>query len=104
MEEAKAYIDSHLSVEVTLKEVADMVGITPTYFSTLFKKMTGDTFVGYRIHKRMDKARELLSLPHMRTVDIAAEVGYDDYPHFTKTFKKIFGLTPSDYRAKLGIK
>ncbi|UUZ95053.1 response regulator [Paenibacillus sp. P25] len=104
MEEAKAYIDSHLSVEVTLKEVADMVGITPTYFSTLFKRMTGDTFISYRIHRRMDKARELLSLPHLRTVDIAAEVGYDDYPHFTKTFKKIFGLSPSDYRAKLGIK
>ncbi|WNQ12785.1 response regulator [Paenibacillus aurantius] len=104
MEEAKAYIDTHLSVEISLKEVADMVGITPTYFSTLFKKMTNQTFVSYRIHRRMEKASELLSVPHMRTVDVASEVGYDDYPHFTKTFKKIFGLSPSEYRSKLGIR
>ncbi|MDQ1913959.1 response regulator [Paenibacillus sp. GD4] len=104
VEEAKAYIDSHLSVEITLKEVADMVGITPTYFSALFKKLTNQTFVSYRIHKRMEKACELLAVPHMRTVDVAAEVGYDDYPHFTKTFKKLFGVSPSEYRASLGIR
>lgn len=104
MEEAKAYIDNHLSVEISLKEVADMVGITPTYFSSLFKKVSGETFVSYRIHKRMEKARELLSIPHMRTVDVAAEVGYEDYPHFTKTFKKISGVSPSEYRSLLGIK
>ncbi|MFM9331591.1 response regulator [Paenibacillus mesotrionivorans] len=104
MEEAKAYIDSHLSLEISLKEVADMVGITPTYFSALFKKITNETFISYRIHRRMEKARELLAVPHMRTVDIAAEVGYDDYPHFTKTFKKIYGQSPSEYRASLGIK
>ncbi|UKS30951.1 response regulator [Paenibacillus sp. HWE-109] len=104
MEEAKAYIDTHLSVEISLKEVADIVGITPTYFSALFKKLTNETFVSYRIHKRMEKARELLSIPHKRTVDVAAEVGYDDYPHFTKTFKKIFGISPSEYRLSLGIK
>ncbi|NOU97231.1 response regulator [Paenibacillus sp. LMG 31456] len=104
MEEAKAYIDNNLSVDISLKEVADMIGITPNYFSTLFKRMSNETFVSYRINKRMDKARELLSIPHKRTVDIAAEVGYDDYPHFTKTFKKIFGISPSEYRASLGIK
>jgi two-component system response regulator YesN len=104
IEEAKAYIDTNLSVEISLKEMADKVGITPTYFSALFKKLTGETFVSYRIHRRMDKARELLALSHMRTVDVAAEVGYEDYPHFTKTFKKIFGISPSEYRASLGIK
>ncbi|MDR6880527.1 response regulator [Bacillus sp. 3255] len=104
MEEAKSYIDNHLSVDISLKEVADRVGITPNYFSTLFKKMTNETFVSYRIHKRMNKARELLAVPHLRTVDIAAEVGYEDYPHFTKTFKKIFGISPSDYRDTLGMK
>lgn len=104
MEEAKAYIDNHLSVDISLKEVADMVGITPNYFSTLFKKMSNETFISYRINKRMNKARELLAVPHRRTVDIAAEVGYEDYPHFTKTFKKVFGISPSEYRDSLGMK
>ncbi|RKN79185.1 response regulator transcription factor [Paenibacillus ginsengarvi] len=102
--EAKAYIDSRLSQDISLEQVAAMVGLTPTYFSALFKKMTNETFVKYRIHKRMERAKELLAVPHIRIVDVAAEVGYDDYPHFTKTFKKIVGISPSDYRSGLGIK
>lgn len=104
MEEAKAYIDSRLSQEISLEQVAGMVGLTPTYFSALFKKLTNQTFVQYRINKRMEKAKELLSIPHIRIVDVAAEVGYEDYPHFTKTFKKIVGVSPSEYRSGLGIK
>ncbi|TVY06933.1 response regulator transcription factor [Paenibacillus cremeus] len=104
MEEAKAYIDSRLSQEISLDQVAAMIGLTPTYFSALFKKMTSETFVQYRINKRMEKAKELLSVPHIRIIDVASEVGYDDYPHFTKTFKKIVGVSPSDYRTALGIK
>jgi two-component system response regulator YesN len=104
MEEAKAYIDSRLSQEISLEQVALMVGLTPTYFSALFKKTNNETFVHYRIHKRMEKAKELLAVPHIRIVDVAAEVGYEDYPHFTKTFKKMTGVTPSEYRNGLGIK
>ncbi|WP_054027405.1 response regulator transcription factor [Bacillus sp. FJAT-28004] len=104
MEEAKSYIDNKLSQEITLDQVAAMVGLTPTYFSSLFKKMTNETFVKYRINKRIDRSKELLAVPHLRIVDIASEVGYDDYPHFTKTFKKLVGVTPSEYRTALGIK
>ncbi|MBD2871957.1 response regulator transcription factor [Paenibacillus arenilitoris] len=104
MEEAKAYIDGRLSEEITLEQVASMVGLTPTYFSSLFKKMTNETFVKYRIQKRIDRSKELLAVPHYRIIDIASEVGYDDYPHFTKTFKKLVGVTPSEFRAALGIK
>lgn len=104
MEEAKAYIDGNLSEDISLDQVAAMVGLTPTYFSALFKKMTNETFVKYRINKRMERAKELLAVPHIRIVDVASEVGYEDYPHFTKTFKKIVGLSPSDYRIGLGIK
>ncbi|TXK79131.1 response regulator [Paenibacillus sp. N3.4] len=104
IEEAKAFIDSHLAQEISLDQVAAMVGVTPTYFSSLFKKTTHETFVQYRINKRMEKAKEMLAIPHIRIVDVATEVGYDDYPHFTKTFKKIVGISPSDYRTGLGIK
>ncbi|CAG7647842.1 response regulator [Paenibacillus allorhizosphaerae] len=104
MKEAKAYIDEHLSQDVTLEEVADMVGLTPTYFSALFKKMTNETFVQYRIKKRIELAQQLMAIPHMKMSDIAAEVGYDDYPHFTKMFKKTTGYSPSEFRGRLGIK
>lgn len=104
MEEAKAYIDSRLSQEISLDQVAGMIGLTPTYFSALFKKMTNETFVQYRINRRMEKAKELLAVPHIRIVDVAVLVGYEDYPHFTKTFKKIVGISPSEYRNQQGIK
>jgi two-component system response regulator YesN len=104
MEEAKKYIETHLSREIPLEEVADQLGLNASYFSQLFKQMTGETFVQYRIRKRMDKAKKLLELPHYRIIDISYEVGYADHPHFTKTFKKYTGLSPSEYRDKLGIK
>ncbi|GIP36180.1 response regulator [Paenibacillus sp. J2TS4] len=104
LEEAKIYIDLHLSEEISLEEVAEKAGFTPNYFSSLFKKMTNETFVQYRIKKRMEKAKQLLAVPHFRIVDVAAEVGYEDYPHFTKMFKKVTGHSPSEYRAMLGIK
>lgn len=104
MEEAKLFIDSQLSKDITLEQVAAMVGLTPNYFSAMFKKVTKETFVQYRIRRRMEKAKTLLTIPHYRIVDIATEVGYDDYPHFTKTFKKMIGISPSEYRSQLGIK
>ncbi|WP_028548184.1 response regulator transcription factor [Paenibacillus sp. UNC451MF] len=104
MEEAKAYIDSRLSEDISLDQVAAMIGLTPSYFSALFKRMTNETFVRYRINRRIEKAKELLSVPHIRIVDVAELVGYEDYPHFTKTFKKIVGISPSEFRNQMGIK
>lgn len=103
IEEAKAFIDMHLSEEVTLEEVAKRVGLTRTYFSALFKKMTGETFVHYRIKKRIEEARKLLAVPALTITDIAVQVGYEDYPHFTKTFKNFVGMSPSEYRSSFGI-
>lgn len=104
LEEAKAYINQHLCEDISLEEVAEKAGFTPNYFSALFKKETKETFIQYRIKKRMEKAQQLLAIPHMRIVDVAAQVGYEDYPHFTKMFKKITGHSPSEFRGQLGIK
>ncbi|EFU40873.1 two component transcriptional regulator, AraC family protein [Paenibacillus vortex V453] len=51
----------------------------------------------------MEKAKKLLAIPHYKITDISFEVGYADHPHFTKTFKKVTGYTPSEYRELLGI-
>lgn len=104
MEEAKRYIDEHLFKELTLEEVADMVGLTPNYFSVIFKKTMQESFVQYRTSRRMLHAKKLLAIPHYRIIDVAVEVGYGDYPHFTKTFRKVTGYSPTEYRAMLGIK
>lgn len=103
VEEAKAYIEKNLAQEVSLEEVAEVLGLNASYFSQLFKQATGETFVHYRIRRRMEKAKKLLQLPHYRITDISYEVGYADHPHFTKTFKKYTGQSPSEYRSSLGI-
>jgi len=103
IEEAKNYIEENLSQEVSLEEVADMLGLNPSYFSQYFKLKTNETFVHYRIKRRMEKAKRLLEIPHYRITDISHEIGYADHPHFTKTFKKHVGVSPSEYRKMLGI-
>ncbi|MEK4155459.1 response regulator [Paenibacillus odorifer] len=103
IEEAKAFIEKHLAQEVSLEEVAEVLGLNASYFSQMFKHSTGETFVHYRIKRRMEKAKRLLADASYRITDISYEVGYADHPHFTKTFKKFTGLAPSEYRNQLGI-
>lgn len=104
MTEVRAYIEKNIAKEVTLEEVANLVGLTPNYFSLYFKKTTGVTFVNYRMTKRIEAAEQLLAQPHYRIVDVAHEIGYEDYSHFAKTFRKVKGITPTEFRSKLGIK
>jgi len=103
IEAAKEYIDSHLNQEVSLEEVADFLGLNPSYFSQMFKQATQETFVHYRMKKRMELARRLLQDASLKIYDIAQEVGYTDYSHFARTFKRWHGLSPTEFRAKLGI-
>ncbi|MNF97535.1 HTH-type transcriptional activator Btr [compost metagenome] len=104
VEEAKQYMEKHLAEEVSLEEVAEFIGLNPSYFSQLFKQNTQETFVQYRTRRRMEKAKKLLQQPHWRITDISGEVGYADHPHFTKTFKKYEGCLPSEYRQRMGIR
>ncbi len=103
IEEAKNFIEENLDREISLEEVADILGLNPSYFSQYFKLKTNETFVQYRIKRRMEKAKRLLEAPHNRIIDISHEIGYADHPHFTKTFKKFVGVSPSEYRKMLGI-
>ncbi|MFC5450561.1 response regulator transcription factor [Paenibacillus aestuarii] len=104
VEESKQYIEQHLAEEVSLEEVAEHIGLNPSYFSQLFKQSTQETFVQYRTRRRMEKAKKLLEQPQWRITDISGEVGYADHPHFTKTFKKYAGCLPSEYRQQMGIR
>lgn len=103
IEVAKQYINNHLDEEVSLEEVAKKLGLNPSYFSQLFKKETGETFISYRIRLRMNLAKQLLLRKEVRVTDIPGLIGLNDHPHFTKTFKKFTGQTPSEYRMKMGM-
>lgn len=102
--EVKRLLKEQLSKDISLNEIAEKIGLNASYLSSLFKQETGETFVQYRTRKRMEKAKQLLAIPHYRITEVSCEVGYADHPHFTKTFKRFTGKTPSEYRETLGIK
>ena len=104
IEAAKDYMRKNVCAKVNLEDVAQILGLNSSYFSQLFKRETGQTFVDFRIHLRMEAAKQLLERSNLRIIDISSEIGYDDAPHFTKTFKKYTGISPKEYRQSLGIK
>lgn len=95
---AKQYIQQHYMRTLTLEEVSQIVGFNPTYFSTLFKKVTNRNFVDYLTEVRINHAKELLRETSLSVAIICEQTGYQDLKHFTKTFKKIVGLKPNEYR------
>lgn len=89
------YADQDLSVEVICRKL----NVSAAYFSTIFKKETGKTFVRYLTDYRMEKAVSLLMTGNDKTYVIAEKVGYAEPNYFSYVFKKQFGVSPSKYRA-----
>ena len=99
------YLNNSLHEEVSLVEMANLVGLTPNYFLNAFKKATGKTPHRYLRDLRMIKARELLGNPQLTVLGVALAVGYTTQSHFTTLFSKETGMTPARYRSSvLGIK
>jgi two-component system, response regulator YesN len=101
IEFAMNYIAENLTTKLSLDDVANKLGLNPAYFSHLFKKETGTSFVEYRMQLRMEKALKLIDTGTMKITDIAISLGYEDLSHFTKTFKKYTGVSPSKYISTL---
>ncbi len=101
IEAAKERIEStYMLEEISLNTVAAGVGMSPSYFSSVFSREMGKTFVEYLTQIRMDKAKELLMCSSMKTSEIGYEVGYKDPHYFSYLFKKTQGCSPKDYRAR----
>lgn len=96
--DAKLFIQTNYKRQITLEEVSGKVGFNATYFSSLFKKETGYTFLEYLSEVRMNKAKELLKDTNYSIMVICENVGYSDIKHFTKTFVKHTNLKPNEYR------
>lgn len=101
IEAAKKEIEeTYMSEDISLNQVAVCVGMSPSYFSAVFSKEMGKTFVEYLTEIRMEKAKELLMCSAMKTSEIGFEVGYKDPHYFSYIFKKTQGISPKDYRAR----
>ncbi len=96
--EAKQFIRENFKKAISLEDVSSKVGFNPTYFSSLFKKETGYTFLEYLSEVRMNRAKELLKETNFSVAVICEEVGYSDIKHFNKIFTKHTNLKPNEYR------
>ena len=95
---ALEYIDrNYRDSGVSLSTVCSELSISMSYFSTIFKGYTGETFIEALTKKRMEKAKELLEGTSMKAYEVAAEVGYSDPHYFSVSFKKATGKTPTEY-------
>ena len=89
----------YMEPDISLDEVCADLGVSNSYFSSIFKKETGQPFVTYLTDYRMDRAEELVLNTDEKSYKIAEKVGYQDANYFSYVFKKKFGVSPSKYRA-----
>ena len=93
----KNYMDPDLS----LNSICSYLNISTSYFSTIFKDETGETFTEVLIRTRMEKAKELLENTTLKNYEIAEKVGFSDPHYFGISFKKMTGCTPTEYARKI---
>jgi len=96
--DAYQYVSLHLDQRIGLEEIAEHLHLNPSYFSRLFKKETGETFIEYVIRTKMERAKELLDQTAHPVSKICELLGYDNQSYFIKLFKGYAGVTPIDYR------
>ncbi|MEX2442161.1 MAG: response regulator [Alkalispirochaeta sp.] len=100
---AEMYLRDHFREPgLSLTEVCAELSVSVSYFSQRFKSITGKTFVEYLTELRIEHAKELLRTASGRGYEIAPQVGFRDPHYFSSTFKKVCGMTPTQYRAQFG--
>ncbi|VGO21731.1 AraC family transcriptional regulator [Pontiella sulfatireligans] len=94
------YIHDHFEESLKLEDMAAMSGASETYFCRLFKHETGMTFLNYLNGLRIERACVLLRDTTENALDICYQVGFNDYTHFGRQFKKHIGMSPAEFRKK----
>ena len=92
------YIHQNYSKDITLSELSKLVNYSNSYFSSLFKSVTDKSYLEYLNHYRIKKSIELLKNTDMQVIEIASSVGFDNVTNFNRMFKKLMGMSPTEYR------
>ncbi|MCX7746081.1 MAG: response regulator [Clostridia bacterium] len=98
VETAKKFIEQNCHENINLEQISKYVYLHPTYFSELFKKEIGMSFIDYKTMLRIEKAKDLLLKTNLNIDKISEKVGYTDPKYFSKLFKKITGMTLIDFK------
>jgi len=92
------YLDNNFTETYNRKDLSRKFGLNSNYMVQLFKKTTGETISNYINMKRIEKAKVLLRESDNKIIDIAFHIGFENYTHFHRLFKRVTGMTPREYR------
>ncbi len=97
--QVQEFIEEHLGDNLTLVSLADVAGVSASYFSRLFRNRLGVAPHQYLLQRRLDRARTLLQNNRQSIAEIASVTGFSDQSHLTRHFKRQFGVTPQAVRS-----
>ena len=100
VQQAMDYISSNLDRSFSVQDVARHVRLSRTQLSSLFKEHTGSTLFGWREERRIAQASQLLTQTALQIQEIAERIGYDDPLYFSRTFTRLVGCSPRQYRKR----
>lgn len=98
---AKEYVKKeYKDWDLNIQKISEYLNYSPNYFSTVFKKETGISFMNYLMDVRLEEAKELLLTTELKSLEIALEVGFSSSNYFAYCFKKRLNISPTLYRKK----
>jgi two-component system response regulator YesN len=92
------FIEEHLDKPISLQMIAERVHLHPVYVSQMYKSVTGEGLTDYMLRIRMEKSAYLLKNSNLKIYEIGNKFSYQNAPYFIKQFKKVYGMTPQEYR------
>ncbi len=98
---AKAVVRANFADDVSIGKVARAVNVSAGYFSDVFHKATGLTFTEYVARVRIEKVKSLLKNPRLQITEVAYDTGFKSLSQFNRVFRKVCGISPREYRARL---
>ena len=102
IEQSLAYMAQHLDQPLQVATLAAQANVSPSHFFALFKSRMGSTPMDYFTRLRMQRACRLLEATSLSVKEVAAVLGYNDQFYFSRVFKSVNGVAPSEYRSLLG--
>lgn len=100
VDSVKKYIESHLQDKLNLNEVSAIFGISPNYLSTLFKKYNDCGYSEYITYRKIEEAKKMMREGNQKIYEISSALGFESAFYFSKVFKKVEGISPTEYLNK----